>query len=147
MITIVEHVAKPPNKSELELGISALPPAAMAKLLAWVPALRDACDLAQTEAKRRLRIDPASVPGWGLKPNTPRSKVEDISTVYARCSAEWSIGVLQFTQLCSITKKEVIGLVRAKSKLKGQALDAKVAEVLAGTTRPIPVSASLQKLP
>jgi hypothetical protein len=146
MVSVVEQVTAPPSKETLSEGIAALPGPTLAKFLAWVPAFRDACDLAQTEGKRRLRDDPASVPGWALKPNAPRSKVEDVTTLFARCSAEWQVTGLAFTALCSITKKNIQQLVREKSKLKGAALDAKVTEIMAGTTRPIPVSASLEKV-
>lgn len=146
MMTVVEQSAKPPDKDTIISGVNQLSTPTLSRLLSWVPALRDLCDLAQMEGKRRLREDPNSIPGWFLKPNAPRSKIEDISTVFARCSAEWSVGALQFTQLCSITKTDVIKLVRSHSKLRGQQLDAKVAEILAGATRPIKVGPSLQRL-
>lgn len=136
-----------PAKEDLARSIAALPSDKLARILGWVPALIDACDMAKAEAKRRLKADENAVPGWRLWPNSPRSKIDNINTVYERCETQFSLEEKEFTKLCSITKKALTELVREKSGLKGAALELKVGEIIDGAIRTIPVSPSLEKVP
>lgn len=136
----------PPSKQDIEMGMRSLSGENLARFLAWRPALRDACDLAESEAKRRLRVNEDSVPGWRLWPNSPRAKIDDVNKIYTRCAEQFQIDGKEFSALCSITKVNLIGLVREKSGLKGEALDMKVKEILDGATHEIKVSPSLEKI-
>lgn len=150
-LTLVETVSlpailEPPTKEALSEAVKLLPASQLSKLLDWTPALENACELAKFEAKRRLREDALSLPGWNLKPNPSRSKVEDVNELFKRCALAYGVTAEVFTKLCSIPKGAVIELVKAHSGLKGAALDAKVVELLAGTTRAVKVQHSLERL-
>jgi hypothetical protein len=146
MATIDGAPGRPLSKETIELHLDRLPGVDLARVLDWVPALDHLCSLAKNEAKKRLREDATSVPGWGIKPNAPRSQVEDLAKVYGRLITEYQITGLEFSTACSITKKNVIQIVRDKSGLKGASLDSKVKEILDGATREIKVSNSLEKV-
>lgn len=146
LLSVATQEVAPPAKEEIEGAVKLLSAEALSKFLEWTPALENACDLAKLEGKRRLREDALSLPGWHLKPNNPRSKVEDVKALYEKLAREYGVTGEAFTALCSVVKCNVVELIRKVSGLKGAALDAKVAEIMAGTTRPIKVQHSLEKL-
>lgn len=137
--------AEVPTKENLTDTIAKLPGSALAALLPWLPALINTADLAKAEAKRRLRKDALSVPGYRLKKNASRSKVVDLLKLWNRLSSQYNLSAEEFVKLCTITKGNVEQVTRDKSGLKGKALDAKITAVLEGCTMPIPVSDSLEE--
>ena len=102
--------------------------------------LLDRCSTAEkmvavirAEARRRLKDDPNSLPGWTLTPGRTTSKVVDLATVFSRCTAK-GVTAEQFTAACSITKKDLTDVLKATTGLKGKALNAVIDEVLEGAT-------------
>lgn len=136
---------EPPEKKELKERVEALSGAKLAMLLPWGKALVDMNELAQTEARRRLRSDPESVPGYKLKPNADRSKIVDVKKVWQHVSAQYHVKADDFMAKVGITKAAVAEMIRDHSELKGMALDAEVLKVVDGATNPIKVSPSLER--
>lgn len=132
-----------PSKEQMQAGVERLSGARLAAIIPWAKALGNFVELAEAEAKRRLRKDPASVPGWELKKNPMRSKVEDIKLLYSRLNAAYEMTGAEFINLCTVTKRALEEKVRELSKLKGKALDERMDNLLDGVTKPIPVSDSL----
>lgn len=117
----------------------------LAAIIPWLPSLDNMVSLAKAEAKRRLRADPKSVPGYRLKKNAPRSKVTDIMELWNRLASKYQITAQEFVSLCSVTRTNVEQVTREKSGLKGKALDAQIKTLLEGCTMPIPVSDPLEE--
>lgn len=136
-----------PDKETLKAKVELLSGPALAKILPWLPVFDNMVALTKSEAKRRLRADPASVPGWHLKKNSSRSKIVDLQKIWNRLVAQYELSAEEFLKLCSITKENCENIIREKSGLKGQKLDAKVSVVLDGCTMPIKVSDSLEEGP
>lgn len=134
------------NKVTLAESLKALSSEQLVRLLPWCPALENAAELARQEAKRRLRIDMDSVPGWQLVPNSPRARVEDVLTVFNRFAEGYGVDSLTLTKLCSITKKALTDLLRAKSGLKGGPLADKLDELLKDCVKMSQVQSSLEKI-
>lgn len=135
----------PPAKGEMLLNIKNLEGPELSRLLHWVPALRDAADMAQFIAKERLKSNPESVPGWRLKPNPDRSKVSDVFKVYLRFASLYQIEAAEFTKRCSITRKAAGEYLQEKSGLKGIALERELKMLLDGATVPIKIQPSLER--
>lgn len=133
------------TKEQLTEKIGMLLPNKLAILCDWAPALKDAAKLAENEAKRRLREDAASVPGYRLKENSPREKVVDVKLVFTRL-AQKGVTADEFATLCSISKSNIEIALRSKTGTKGKALDDAVSATVKGATMPIKVSASLEKI-
>lgn len=137
---------EPPKTKVLEASVKLLAGEQLSKLLAWADALEDAVKLAKAEAKKRLRWNEDSVPGWRLRPNPNRSKVDDVTKVFTRFNQEYGVSADEFTKLCSITKKNCEQLLRDKTKLKGSELEELLGTVLEGATAAIHVVSSLEKV-
>lgn len=137
--------AEIPTKERITEVMAKLPGQSLAHLIPWFPALENTVALAKAEAKRRLRKDPLSIPGYRLKKNSPRHKVVDLVKLWQRLNKEYDIDAEEFVKLCAITKQNVEQIARDKSGLKGQALDSKLKALLDGCTMPTPVSDSLEE--
>lgn len=132
-----------PDKKAIEYQLSRLPGDKLAQLLPWFDALEDLVALGKSEAKRRLRVDPAGVPGFMLKKNSPRRRIEEIVKVYTRLNAAYGTTSDEILKMCTTSISDIQEHVREKSGLKGKALEEKVNGVLDGATVPVPVSDSL----
>jgi hypothetical protein len=136
----------PPDKAALTQTLSKLTGDRLASIIPWLPSLDNMVSLAKAEAKRRLRADPKSVPGYRLKKNAPRSKVTDLMLLWNRLSAKYpNITAAEFIALCSVTLGNVEAVTRDKSGLKGKALDETVKGILEGCTMPIMINDSLEE--
>lgn len=135
-----------PVKAVIEHQVTSLTGEKLAELLPWLPAMDNVVALAKAEAKRRLKKDPESVPGWQLKPNRPRSKITDLIEVYNRLSRQYNVKPSDFVKVCSISGENLEEITRAASGLKGKALAEKVRQLKDGCFIPIPVSDSLEEI-
>lgn len=146
-VAVIKRAENPvPAKKEVENRIKALPADKLVALLPWLKALADMHDIAVSEAKRRLRADPDSVPGYCLHKNPTRSKITDPKMVFDRLSTEFGVSADEFCAASTISATAVEDLIRAKMpSLKGMALAQKVKDLKEGATTPIPVADSLAK--
>jgi len=96
------------------------------------------------ETKRRVSLG-QTVGDWGLSKPQKREKITDLGTVFARSQEFCS--VQEFQDRCSISKKELGELVKAKQGLKGKALDTKVKELVAGCVTETTTEPSLVRKP
>lgn len=135
-----------PTKVAIEQSIVRLTGEKLAELLPWLPALESTVALAKSEAKRRLRLNIASVPGWKLKPNSPRTKVIKLLDVYNRLANLYKVDATDFLGHCSITGENLEGIARKASGLKGKALAERLKEIKDGCTQETKVSDSLEEI-
>lgn len=135
-----------PVKAVIEHQVTSLTKEKLAELLPWLPALDNVVALAKSEAKRRLKKDPESVPGWRLKPNSPRSKITDIIEVYNRLAKQYNVKPSEFVKVCSISGVNLEEITRTASGLKGKALAEKFRQLKEGCFMPIQVSDSLEQI-
>jgi hypothetical protein len=96
------------------------------------------------ETKRRVSLG-QTVGYWGLSKPQKREKITDLGTVFARSQEFCS--VQEFQDRCSISKKELGELVKAKQGLKGKALDTKMKELVAGCVIETTTEPSLVRKP
>jgi hypothetical protein len=122
----------------------ALPPEAIAAFLDRIPLVESVVEAVKAKAKRMLEADPNAIPGWRLKPGTEREKITDIGTVFSRFT-EAGGNQEQFTSAVSITKSALTETVRSVTGLKGKALNAKVADIVAGCVTTTTTAPSLEK--
>lgn len=92
-------------------------------------------ELGKEEIKRRIRENPASVPGWTLVPGDTRRPVNDPNELHRRFLASGGTSE-QFLTCVEINKGRLEGLTRTVTKLRGKQLVAKIEELLAGITTP-----------
>ena len=122
----------------------ALLPEAMAAFLDRIPLVESVVEAVKAKAKRMLEADPNAIPGWRLKPGTEREKITNIGTVFARFTEAGGTQE-QFTQAVSITKSALTETVRSVTGLKGKALNAKIADIVAGCVTTTTTAPSLEK--
>ena len=122
----------------------ALPPEAIAAFLDRIPLVESVVEAVKAKAKRMLEADPNAIPGWRLKPGTEREKITDIGTVFSRFTDAGGTQE-QFTQAVSITKSALTETVRSVTGLKGNALNAKIADIVAGCVTTSTTDPSLEK--
>lgn len=134
---------EPPAKEILQDRVSTLPAARLGQFIAWSRALKDAVEMAEVEAKKRLKKDEKSVPGYALKPNSDRSKIDDLKKVWVRVHSEYNVESDVFLAKCGMSKESLELLLRELSGLKGKALLEKLNQIVDGATVPIPVGPSL----
>lgn len=135
----------PPEKEEITKSVAALDGPRLARVVEWSAALRNLADAAKAEAKKRLGKDPASVPGWSLKPNSPREKIENLVELWGLLSKRFALKPESFVQACTISKEAVEKILRERTNMKGQALEALQKEILEGLCVKRPVASSLNK--
>ena len=122
----------------------ALPPEAIAAFLDRIPLVESVVEAVKAKAKRMLEADANAIPGWRLKPGTEREKITDIGTVFSRFTDAGGTQE-QFTQAVSITKSALTETVRSVTGLKGKALNAKIANIVAGCVTTTTTAPSLEK--
>ena len=122
----------------------ALPPEAIAAFLERIPLVESVVEAVKAKAKRMLEADPNAIPGWRLKPGTERETITDIGTVFSRFTEAGGTQE-QFTQAVSITKSALTETVRSVTGLKGKALNAKIADLVAGCVTTTTTAPSLEK--
>jgi hypothetical protein len=121
-----------------------LPPEAIAAFLDRIPLVESVVEAVEAKAKRMLEADPNAIPGWRLKPGSEREKITDIGTVFARFTEAGGTQE-QFTSAVSITKSALTETVRTVTGLKGKALNAKIADIVAGCVTTTTTAPSLEK--
>ncbi len=122
----------------------ALPHEAIAAFLERIPLVESVVEAVKAKAKRMLEADPNAIPGWRLKPGSEREKITDIGTVFSRFTEAGGTQE-QFTSAVSITKSALTETVRTVTGLKGKALNAKVADIVAGCVTTTTTAPSLEK--
>ena len=130
------------SRNGRELSIS---PERMAEFLDQIPAIEAVVEAVQAKAKRMLEADPASVPGWALKPGADRESITDPAQVFGRFV---SLGGTQEQFMPAVTVKKT-GLreaVKAVTSEKGRALDARMDAILAGLTEEKQAAPSLVRV-
>jgi len=118
---------------ESKTGLQTIPPERLIAVKRFQPLIIRLLAEATAEIKRRLKEDPASVPGAVLKPGKVLHPITDPDTVFERLSA---LGVPRQAIMAAIkmTKKPIEEAVRETTGLNGRELDAKVDELLRGCT-------------
>lgn len=124
-----------------EIALSA---ESIAAFLERIPLVESVVEAVKAKAKRMLEADPNAIPGWRLKPGTEREKITDIGTVFSRFTEAGGTQE-QFTQAVSITKSALTETVRTVTGLKGKALNAKIADIVAGCVTTTTTAPSLEK--
>jgi hypothetical protein len=116
-------------ESELPAAVQALDGDTLGKLLGRI---RMADDLVEREIRVRL-AEGREVPGWQLKPGSPREKITNPLEVWNAVS---KFGVTQdlFLTAVSVTKNGLKSVLRDTTKMKGSALDQIVGECCNGNT-------------
>ncbi len=120
-------------------------PERMAEFLAQIPAIEAVVEAVQAKAKRMLEADPASVPGWTLKPGAVRESITDPAQVFGRFVA---LGGTQdqFMPVVSVAKTKLCDAVKVVTSEKGKALDARMEAILAGCTEEKQAAPSLVRV-
>lgn len=91
-------------------------------------------ELGKEHIKERLTKDPASVPGWHLKPGNKPEVIIDPQTVFARFEAAGG-KLEQFMATIGVYKGKLKEALAAVSGAKGKALDKMLATLLAGCVK------------
>lgn len=143
---LVKFVEAPvPTKEAISSRVTSLSDGKLEMLLPWSKALEHLAGMAETEARRRLRMNPDTFGGrYFLKPNSPRHHVTDVKKVFTRMREGFGVTADEIANICSVGKGDCTDLVRKKSGLKGKALDAEMVKIFDGATTPSPVSPSLK---
>lgn len=143
---LVKFVESPvPKKEAISARVTSLSDGKLEMLLPWAKALEHLAAMAETEARRRLRMNPETFGGrYFLKPNSPRHHVTDVKKVFMRMKEGFGVTADEFANISSIGKGDCSELIRKKSGLKGKALDAEMVKIFDGATTPSPVSPSLK---
>lgn len=116
----------------------------LASYLARIPQAEDVFEAIRAEAKRRLHEDPASVPGWTLKPGRITETITDPEAVFARAE---KLGVTQKAFLAALTvgKEKLKAVIKQATGLKGKDLDIMLDSVTLGCTTAKQSQASLSQ--
>jgi hypothetical protein len=130
------------SRNGRELSIS---PERMAEFLAQIPAIEAVVEAVQAKAKRMLEADPASVPGWTLKPGSVRESITDPAQVFGRFVALGGTQE-QFMPAVTVAKAKLRDAVKAVTSEKGKALDARMDSILAGLTEDKQAAPSLVRV-
>lgn len=130
------------SRNGRELSIS---PERMAEFLEQIPAIEAVVEAVQAKAKRMLEADPASVPGWALKPGAARESITDPAQVFARFVALGGTQE-QFMPAITVTKTRLRDAVKGVTSEKGKALDARMDAILAGLTEEKQAAPSLVRV-
>ena len=130
------------SRNGRELSIT---PERMAEFLEQIPAIEAVVEAVQAKAKRMLEADPASVPGWTLKPGAVRESITDPAQVFGRFLALGGTQE-QFMPAITVAKTKLRDAVKAVTSEKGKALDARMDAVLDGCTEAKPTAPSLVRV-
>lgn len=120
-------------------------PERMAEFLDQIPAIEAVVEAVRSKAKRMLEADPASVPGWTLKPGSFRESVTDPLQVFGRFLAMGGTQD-QFMPAITVAKTRLRDVVKAVTGEKGKALDARMDAVLEGCTEAKQTAPSLERV-
>lgn len=105
----------------------------IARFLELAPVAEDAIEAVRGLAKRRLAEDPASVPGWALKPGATRETITKPEELFGRFSAIGGTSE-QFIRSVKISKTDFKTAVREATGRKGRELDDTIDGLLEGLT-------------
>jgi CRISPR/Cas system-associated exonuclease Cas4 (RecB family) len=130
------------SRNARELSIT---PERMAEFLEQIPAIEAVVEAVQAKAKRMLEADPASVPGWTLKPGAGRESITDPAQVFGRFIALGGTQE-QFMPAVTVKKTGLREAVKAVTSEKGKALDARMDAILAGLTEEKQAAPSLVRV-
>jgi hypothetical protein len=122
----------------------------------WTPEQRkefaDTFDVAQkwldncwSALEAGAMLDPNYVPGYTMKPGTPRGTIQNLQAVFDRAST-MGVPLDKFLGCSTISKEALTELVRTASKAKGKGLTDKVKEVIGPDVKLSEVKSSLKKL-
>ena len=132
------------DKTAVERAVGLISNEKLAMLMEGYQIRQWANDAIHDETKRRVSIG-QTVGDWGLSEPEKREKITDLGTVMAR-SQEFCT-IQEFQDRCSISKKELKELAKAKLGLKGKSLDTKVKELVFGCVTETPTAPSLVRKP
>lgn len=122
-----------------------LTPERLAEFLEKVPAVEAVIEAVRAKARRLLEADPASIPGWRLKPGATRESITDPNTVFARFLSAGGTQD-QFMPCVTLAKTKLKDAVRAASGKKGKGLDIAMDAMLDGCTEAKPSAPSLERV-
>jgi hypothetical protein len=105
---------------------------------AWLDDAKDA-------VKERVKLDPAAVPGWGLKAGATKETIVDPQACFDRFSALGG-SIQQFMQTVSVGKTKLKEAVNEVTGAKGQALDKAIRALTDGIVQVKQNEPSLVKL-
>lgn len=134
-----------PAAPSLEQAVSKLPGNKLAAFLDEADFALDVIAAAKAEAKRRLDLDPDSLPGYRLKPGAVQTTIRDLETVFARFIALGGTQQ-QYLGAMSAGKEKLSNALREATGLKGEALQEKMEQLIAGCTESKQKASSLERV-
>ena len=139
-----------PEAAELAVSLSKIDPSTITA--ERLPDLLNACSAAkkiiqaiETQAKEILRLDPSTIPGWGLKTGGKISKVVNPQKLFSRMNERHSVLPHEFVSICDVGKGKLKDLLKEASGLKGKALTVELNSLLDGIVKETEKAASLTK--
>jgi hypothetical protein len=137
-------VTVPGTSSLVDTPVVEWTPAQRATFCEQLPLATKWLESCKAEMKRLLKADPEAIPGWTLEDGNTRSWVVDPNALHQRF-LESGGKTEAFMAAVAITKEKLTLAVREATKLKGKALERKVADLLAGLTESKQNDSSLAK--
>ena len=100
----------------------------------------------EEKAKDLLMIAPDSIPGWRLKPGAVKSTITDVPKIYERIKVIGLDAPESFAAIVSVTKKDLKGLLKYLTRMKGKALDDEYDALVEGCTEEKQNAPSLERI-
>jgi len=100
----------------------------------------------EEKAKDLLMIAPDSIPGWRLKPGAVKSTITDVPKIYERIKVIGLDAPESFAAIVSVTKKDLKGLLKYLTRMKGKALDDEYDALVEGCTEEKQNAPSLERV-
>jgi hypothetical protein len=127
------------------LAIEDVPAKALSSFLNQVAFAEKIINGAKDEARRRLDLDPESVPGWQLKEGATREVITDPEAVFARFM-DLGGDSRQFMPCVTVAKAKLKDALKKVTGSKGKELDAELDTLLAGLTEQKQNAPSLERV-
>ena len=136
-----------PTKKTVEAAVTTLTAEKLSAALDYIAPMQWLIDAAKAEARRRIENNAPDAPAdWELKPGNAVEKIVDVRRAFANAFASYDVTGAEFAEWTSITKKALSDGLRAKTGLKGNELEAVVADVITGCTETKQNAPSLVKV-
>jgi hypothetical protein len=139
---LVETLPQQVSRDGREMVVT---PERIAEFLEKLPAVEAVMEAVRAKARRLLEADPASIPGWRLKPGACREVITDPNTVFARFLAAGGTQD-QFMPCVTLAKTKLKDALRAGTGKKGKGLDEAMDTLLADCTEAKPSAPSLERV-
>lgn len=128
-----EHAEEGVTKAGVEGAVMTLDGKRLAGILEVQDRVRWLMDAAKTEAKRRLETShPEAPPGWTLKPGASSRVITDPARVWRNASARYAITEAEFIAATDVGLGKLKSALKARTDLKGKALDEALERVIDG---------------